>query len=127
MPNVSCATLLVVPFGRNVVDADIQPFLARVKAKLDEGKSFEQAMRGAQRCFGYLTFCFLRERGPKLDDFALASRLSYFLWSSMPDDELFEVAAANKLRDPEMLRQQVERLLSDPKARPSTKLHQVNG
>ena len=46
----------------------------------------------------------------------LASRLSYFLWSSMPDEELFRVAEQGKLRDPEMLRRQVERMLRDPKS-----------
>lgn len=52
------------------------------------------------------------ERQP-LDDYALASRLSYFLWSSMPDDELFELAQQQRLREPEVLRAQVERMLGD--------------
>ncbi|HZO12625.1 MAG TPA: DUF1592 domain-containing protein [Polyangiaceae bacterium] len=51
-----------------------------------------------------------------LDDYALASRLSYFLWSSMPDDELFDEALAGALRDDEALRIQVERMLEDPKS-----------
>lgn len=51
-----------------------------------------------------------------LDDYALASRLSYFLWSSMPDDELFHLAAAKKLSDPDILAEQVQRLLRDPRA-----------
>src|SRR5205814_61231 len=55
-----------------------------------------------------------------LDDYALASRLSYFLWSSMPDESLFKLAEAHKLRDPALLRQQVERMLSDPKAKAFT-------
>ena len=49
-------------------------------------------------------------------DYQLASRLSYFLWSSMPDDELFKLAAADQLHDPEVLRAQVLRMLKDPKA-----------
>ena len=48
-------------------------------------------------------FLFLREEPGKLDDFALASRLSYFLWSTMPDEELLELAEAGKLSEPETL------------------------
>ena len=51
-----------------------------------------------------------------LDGYALASRLSYFLWSSMPDETLFRLAAEHKLRDPAVMRAQVERMLKDPKA-----------
>ena len=51
-----------------------------------------------------------------VDDWELASRLSYFLWASMPDQELFDLAAHGELRDPETLRAQVERMLGDPRA-----------
>ena len=51
-----------------------------------------------------------------IDDLALASRLSFFLWSSLPDDELLDVAASGKLREPTVLRHQVRRLLADPRA-----------
>src|SRR6185436_12129956 len=61
-------------------------------------------------------FLFLRERAGKLDDFALASRLSYFLWSSMPDEELLALAGKGELAKPDALRKQVERMLRDPKA-----------
>ena len=50
-----------------------------------------------------------------LDDYALASRLSYFLWSSMPDDELLSLAAAKRLRQPEVLLAQTRRMLKSPK------------
>lgn len=53
----------------------------------------------------------------KLGDIALASRLSYFLWSTMPDKELFKLAAAGQLSDPKTLASQTKRLLADPKAR----------
>ena len=53
----------------------------------------------------------------KLDDWALASRLSYFLWSSLPDDELSALARKGTLRNPGTLDQQVARMLKDPKAR----------
>ncbi|HXT59623.1 MAG TPA: DUF1592 domain-containing protein, partial [Pirellulales bacterium] len=61
-------------------------------------------------------FLFLDERPGKLDDFALASRLSYFLWSTMPDEELLMLAEEQRLSQPEVLHGQVERLLKDPKA-----------
>jgi len=104
-------------FRRTVSDADVRPFLARVKAKLGSGYSFEQAVRvGLKAILISPEFLFLREAPGKLDDFALASRLSYFLWSSMPDDELLSLAAERKLGTPEVLRHQVERMLGDSKA-----------
>jgi hypothetical protein len=53
----------------------------------------------------------------RLDDHALASRLSYLLWSSMPDDDLFKLAADGKLKDPKFRAAQVDRMLADPKSR----------
>lgn len=104
-------------FRRPVSDDDIQPFLARVSSRLDQGYRFEQAIRvGLKAILVSPDFLFLRETGPRLDDFALAGRLSYFLWSSMPDEELLQLAAANRLHEPDVLREQVERLLSDSKA-----------
>ncbi len=52
----------------------------------------------------------------RISDLALASRLSFFLWSSVPDDELLELAGQGKLRDPAVLEKQVKRMLADPKA-----------
>ncbi len=52
----------------------------------------------------------------RIDDHALASRLSYFFWNSLPDDRLFKLAAANKLHEPETLKAEVERLLQHPKS-----------
>ena len=51
-----------------------------------------------------------------VSQYELATRLSYFLWSSMPDDELFKLAEANKLREPGVLETQVRRMLKDPKS-----------
>ncbi|MDP1560793.1 MAG: DUF1592 domain-containing protein [Pirellulaceae bacterium] len=104
-------------FRRPVSDDDIRPFLTRVKSKLDQGYSFEQAMRvGLKAVLVSPDFIFLREQGARLNAFALASRLSYFLWSSMPDEELFQLAESNQLHEHDVLREQVERLLADPKA-----------
>ena len=61
-------------------------------------------------------FLFLKERAGPLDDWALASRLSYFLWNSMPDRTLLDLAEKGKLKDAATLRAQVERMLKDPKA-----------
>jgi cytochrome c5 len=52
----------------------------------------------------------------RIDDLELASRLSFFLWSSIPDDELIDLAAEGRLSDPTVLRQQVSRMLEDPKS-----------
>jgi len=61
-------------------------------------------------------FLCVVEKPGKLTDFALASRLSYFLWNSTPDEELLDVARKGKLSDPQVLRAQTERLLKDPKS-----------
>lgn len=118
-------------FRRSVTDADIEPYLNRVRAKLEHHTTFEEAVLVGLR--GILVapdFLFLHEKSapiqatavetkaslPPLDDDSLASRLSYFLWSSMPDVELLKLADTHRLREPGVLRQQVERMLSDPKA-----------
>ncbi|MGZ0163567.1 MAG: DUF1592 domain-containing protein [Planctomycetales bacterium] len=110
-------------FRRNVTDEDIKPFLTRVQTKLEEDYSFEQALRvGLKAVLVSPHFLFLREKAgdatqsASLDSFALASRLSYFLWSSMPDEPLLELAAQRKLHEPDTLRQQVERMLGDARA-----------
>jgi mono/diheme cytochrome c family protein len=104
-------------YRRAVTDEDVKPFLARMKAKLDAKASFEQAMRVAYKAVLVSPhFLFLREKPGQLDDFALASRLSYFLWSSMPDDELLTLAEKGTLHEPDTLRAQVERMLKDPRA-----------
>ncbi len=104
-------------FRRAVTDDDVKPFLTLVKSKLAEKYSFEQAIRvGLLRALVSPEFLFIQEKAGKLDDFALASRLSYFLWSTMPDEELIALAEQKKLSQPDTLRQQVARLLKHPKA-----------
>jgi mono/diheme cytochrome c family protein len=112
-------------FRRPVGEELQKHFVAQVHAKLDQKYSFADAM-----IYGYkaiLTsphFLLLLGpgsgdadlRSPRLDDYALAVRLSYFLWSAPPDDELLAVAAKGQLTKPEVLRAQVERLLQSPKA-----------
>ncbi len=111
------ATFARRAFRRTVSADDVAPFVSIVQAKLAAGYTFESAMRAALK--GVLIspeFLFLCERPGKLDDFALACRLSYFLWSTMPDEELFTLAERNDLSQPERLREQVERMLAHPKA-----------
>jgi mono/diheme cytochrome c family protein len=104
-------------FRRSVNDDDIKPFLNLFRSKLAAKHSFERAVRvGLTAIMVSPEFLFLREKPGKLDDFALASRLSYFLWSTMPDDELLTLAEQKKLGEPATLRAQVERMLKSPKA-----------
>ncbi|MGE0756856.1 MAG: DUF1592 domain-containing protein [Pirellulaceae bacterium] len=119
-------------FRRSVTDEDLRPFLERVRATLNENESFDRALRvGLTGVLVSPHFLFIRERTgasdkadvsgdrsrpPPLDEFALASRLSYFLWSSMPDEELLDLAERGELSRPQRLREQVERMLGDPKA-----------
>ena len=93
-----------------MTDDAIKPFLALVKTKLAAKQSFEQAIRvGLLAVMMSPEFLFLREPPGKLDDFVLASRLSYFLWSTMPDAQLLELAEGKKLSEPAVLHAQVER------------------
>lgn len=126
-------------FRRSVTDEDIKPFLARVRAKLEQKYSFEQAIRvGLKAILVSPKFLFLREKvspgtgadakngaaptanATALDDFALASRLSYFLWSSMPDEELLTLADQGKLHQGDTLHLQVERMLRDARSKSFT-------
>ncbi|HEX7901476.1 MAG TPA: DUF1592 domain-containing protein [Planctomycetota bacterium] len=104
-------------FRRAVADEDLKPVFALVHARLAEKESFERAVRvGLSALLMSRRFLFLDERPGPLDDFALASRLSYFLWSSMPDEELLGLAERKELGKPETLRAQVDRMLRSPKA-----------
>ena len=66
-------------------------------------------------------FLYIQEKGPELDNYELASRLSYFLWSSMPDERLLELARTGRLTNPKVRQQEVERLLEDPRAEAFTR------
>jgi hypothetical protein len=120
-------------FRRSVTDDEIKPFVALADARLAEHRSFEQAVRcGLLAIMVSPDFLFFHESAgfptaaserasiarprPALDDFALANRLSYFFWSTMPDEELISLAEQHELGKPETLRRQVDRMLDDPKA-----------
>ncbi len=66
-------------------------------------------------------FLYLQEQAGELNDYEIASRLSYFLWSSMPDDALMNLARDGNLNDDTVLQQQVDRMLDDPKAKAFTR------
>ena len=108
-------------FRRPVSDADLAPYLALVRERLDKGVKFADALRvGLKSVLVSPRFLLLEERPGKLDGHALAARLSYFLWSSLPDAELLAAATKGDLAKPAGLRAQTERLLNDPKARAFT-------
>ncbi len=107
------ASFLPQAFRRPVSDAVRKQYVARVDERLKAGDCFELAMRWAYRAaLCSPDFLYHVEPAGRLDDPALACRLSYFLWNSAPDAEL----AKASLRDPKALRGQVERLLKDPRS-----------
>jgi mono/diheme cytochrome c family protein len=104
-------------FRRPVSDADLAPYLALVRERMDKGVKFGDALRvGLKAVLVSPRFLMLDEQPGKLDGHALAARLSYFLWSTMPDAELLAVAGKGELAKPAVLRAQTERLLKHPKA-----------
>lgn len=109
-------------YRREVAKEEVEPIVELVKQELDRGTKFEEAIRvGLSAVLTSPSFVYLFEpSGPnqrKLKDHELATRLSYFLWSSMPDAPLLGLAASGKLRDKAVLEQQVDRLLADPKSK----------
>ncbi len=105
-------------FRRPVSPAQISPYLAIGHGILKEGEPLLKALKASYRAIlcspRFLTF--IEAPGP-LDDHAIATRLSYALWVSMPDAELRQLADQGQLRQPQVLAQQVERLLTDPKSK----------
>jgi hypothetical protein len=115
-------TFLPRAFRRPVSDTVLSHYLRVATAQLDEGIAFDEALLETYKAALCSTdFLFFAEKPGLLDDFALASRLSYFLWNSLPDEPLLALAASGKLSEPGTLHQQVDRMLEDPKARRFTK------
>lgn len=102
-------------FRRPVDKAVVDSFVKLTLDKLGEGRTFEQAVKAGVSAILCSPYFLLVNREPAVDDYTLASRLSYFLWSSMPDDELQKLAAQGKLKDKKTMYAQVERMLKDPK------------
>ncbi len=105
-------------FRRPVASADVERFVKLAHRGLDDGLAFEDALGVAFRALiASPRFLFLDESPGHLDDWAIASRLSYFLWSTQPDAELRKLASDGTLRKPRILHDQVERMLASPRAR----------
>lgn len=103
-------------FRRPTPEALIRPFVDLAHARLDAGSSFEDAVRVGVTAVLCSPHFLLLHHEEEADEHSLASRLSYFLWSSLPDAELAGLAAGGKLEDSEVLHSQVERMLRDPKS-----------
>lgn len=104
-------------FRRPLAEGEADRFAALAHGAMDRGTPFEDALRiGLRAVLTSPQFLLFDETPGKLEDHALASRLSYFLWSTMPDEELLRVAAEKKLKDAATLRAQTERMLNSPKA-----------
>ena len=104
-------------FRRPLSSGEGVPFVDAGMAALDQGRSFDEAVRLMGKTI--LTspkFLFMAPEPGKLDHFSIASRLSYFLWKSIPDEQLFHFAKGKKLDQPKILRKQVDRMLADPRA-----------
>ena len=104
-------------FRRPVATEEIQPFVDLFQSELDDGDSIEASLRTAVTAvLCSPNFLFLTESPGKLDDHAIASRLSYFLTRSAPDQELLSLAANQQLQDDAVLGAQVDRLLNGERA-----------
>lgn len=106
---------------RPVKEGEIDRYVQLVKDLVDSGEDFRSAYKsGLVGILASKNFFYLAEGSPEkkrmeLNDWELASRLSYFLWSSQPDKTLRELAAAGKLKEPEVLHAQFQRMIEDPK------------
>lgn len=95
-------------FRRPVSESELAPYLGYAQEK-----GFQAALK-AMLCSP--AFLYFEETSDQLDDYALASRLSYFLWNSMPDERLLALAEEGKLSSPEVLREEADRMFEDEKA-----------
>jgi mono/diheme cytochrome c family protein len=126
-----CARQIIARLSRlayrgDVTDVDRQRLFGFFDAGRRDGGSFERGVQQAlQRLLASPKFCFHIEEDPaglapasvyRISDRELAARLSFFLWSSIPDTQLLDLAAQDKLHTPAVLEQQVRRMLTDPKA-----------
>lgn len=105
-------------YRRPVEERDVQRFLALYHNRRDAGASFTEAMIATYTAvLSSPGFLFLQEPPGRLDDYALATRLSLFLWNSVPDDELRGLAARGELHHADVLLAQTDRMLADSRAK----------
>jgi hypothetical protein len=112
-------------YRRPATEQDLQTLLGFFKAGREEAGFDAGIQRAVERVLAAPSFLFRVEHPPanaaagsvyRLSDLDLASRLSFFLWGSVPDDELMNVAVRGKLKDAAVLGQQVQRMLRDPRS-----------
>ena len=112
-------------YRRPVTDSDLEPLMRLYEDGRSTGDFSTGIQRALERVLVDPEYLFRVERDPvdvpqggvyPLSDLELASRLSFFLWSSVPDEELLDLGTAGRLGDPVVLEQQVRRLLADPRA-----------
>jgi Protein of unknown function (DUF1592)/Protein of unknown function (DUF1588)/Protein of unknown function (DUF1587)/Protein of unknown function (DUF1585)/Protein of unknown function (DUF1595) len=125
------STLARQAYRRPANDNDLEDLLS-VYQKARNGNDFETGIRTVvQSLISDPEFVFRFERTPQgvapgalyhISDLELASRLSFFLWSSAPDDRLISVAGQGKLKDPAVLEQEVKRMLGDPRSEALSKV-----
>ncbi len=128
---VSCAKRILgnlarKSYRRPITEKDTEQLLTFFQKGKNEGKTFDAGIEaGIQLILASPEFLFRFEPDPanvavntvyRVNDLELASRLSFFLWSTIPDDQLINLAAQGRLKDPVVLEQQVKRMLADPKA-----------
>ena len=116
-------TFLPRAFRRPVPDGELAPYFALYQTARKQGDPFEGAVLFALRGVLISPQFLFRAETPNpspqprlLDSYALATRLSYFLWGSMPDSLLTDLAETDRLQDPEIIKGQVGRMLRSPKA-----------
>jgi hypothetical protein len=131
------STLARHAFRRPATAADVKALMEFYQDGRADGRSFDAGIEAAvQRVLADPEFVYREEREPldatrgkplnaarvvpasgyRISDLALASRLSFLLWSSIPDDELIDVAAQGRLHTPAVLEKEVRRMLADPKS-----------
>jgi len=109
-------------FRRPVKSSEVDRFVNLVESEVKSGEKMDAALKTAllavlcSKDFFYIVEGSAEQNAAKINDWELATRLSYFLWSTSPDDALLEAAAKGTLRTPDVLRSQVARMLKDPKA-----------
>ncbi len=112
-------------YRRPATESDVETLLGFYRTGRSEAGFDAGIQRGLERMLAAPSFLFRVEREPanlaagaiyRLGDLELASRLSFFLWGSIPDDELLAVASRGKLKDAAALEQQVQRMLRDPRS-----------
>jgi hypothetical protein len=131
LDEATCATKILTNLARRayrhpVTPADVEAPLSFYKRARQSGGSFDDGIRaGVARVLSSPYFLYRIESDPPgaragvthpVSDIELASRLSFFLWSSVPDEKLLDAAAAGRLKEPEVLTAQVHRMLSDDRS-----------